>query len=72
MIKKIMDGSPRRKTTIILLLLGIAVALLLTLYAFFWKEGKKELPSEPPPLPTLPANLPEEGTLPPPPPQLPM
>jgi hypothetical protein len=67
-----MDGSPRRKTTIILLFLGIVAALVLVLYALLWKEGKQDLPTAPPPLPPLPVNPPTDDMLPPPPPQLPM
>lgn len=67
-----MDASTRRKTVVILLFVGIAVTIAMLLYTLFWKESKKDLPTEPPPLPALPVNPPtDDDMLPPPPPALP-
>ena len=67
-----MNGSPRRKLTVILLLIGVVAVLFYVVYAFLWKSSSQNLPSEAPPLPDLPINPPADGGTPPPPPTLPL
>lgn len=68
-----MEGSTRRKLTIVLLLVGMAVVATLAFYSFSKKAQAPDLPS-PPPIPQIPSNPPVnamEGELPPPPPAMP-
>ncbi len=67
-----MNGSNRRKITVIGIIL-VAIAVLIYVVFSVLPKRQPALPTDMPPLPTLPSNPPsDDDMLPPPPPQLPM